>query len=605
MGCDDCRWCALRQRCRYPARVRARMVVGRALSTMRIETRVAPAELPDLGELPPLLTRLYAARGVQSAAELDRSLRSLLPVSLFKGMDQAVQVLRTALEQRQSILIVGDFDCDGATASAVAVLGLRALGAAQVDYLVPNRFEYGYGLTPEIVEVALTRQPDVLVTVDNGISSVEGVAAARAAGLKVVVTDHHLPAEQLPAADAIVNPSQPGCDFPCKAIASVGVIFYVLMALRTALRDSGWFNAQRPEPNLAELLDLVALGTVADVVPLDANNRILVHQGLARIRAGRCRAGIRALLEVARRPAERLVSTDLGFIIGPRLNAAGRLDDMSLGIECLLTDDESLAREMASELDGFNRDRKSIEQDMQKQALAMLDATDLQEADLPFGLCLFDAEWHQGVIGILASRMKERYHRPVIAFADAGEGELKGSARSIPGLHIRDALDAVAAAHPELISKFGGHAMAAGLTIQSANYEAFAQAFDAEVRRQLTAEDLTGRIYSDGRLAADEFDMQLAQQLRHAGPWGQRFPEPLFHGDFKILSQRLVGEKHLKLVLQSDQGAPSVDAIAFNIDLDIWPNASIQTAQVAYTLDVNEFRGNESLQLIVSSLAPA
>ena len=569
---------------------------------MRIESRVLPEQLPDLGDLPPLLTRLYAARGVRSAAELDRSLRSLLPVSLFKGMDQAVQVLRTALEQRQSILIVGDFDCDGATASAVAVLGLRALGAAQVGYLVPNRFEYGYGLTPEIVEVALTRQPDVLVTVDNGISSVEGVAAARAAGLKVVVTDHHLPGEQLPEADAIVNPSQPGCDFPSKSVAGVGVIFYVLMALRAELRSSGWFTPQRPEPNLGELLDLVALGTVADVVPLDANNRILVHQGLARIRAGRCRPGIRALLEVARRPAERLASTDLGFIIGPRLNAAGRLDDMSLGIECLLTDDEQLARDMAQELDSMNRDRKSIERDMQQQALVMLDNADLQEADLPFGLCLFDPQWHQGVIGILASRLKDRYHRPVIAFADAGEGEIKGSARSVSGLHIRDALDSVAAANPGLISKFGGHAMAAGLSLPAEYFEAFRDAFDREVRRQLSAEDLTGRLLCDGELQVQEFNLQLAAALRDAGPWGQHFPEPGFHGQFNLVQQRLVGERHLKMVLQPGDGAEVVDAIAFNIDPDIWPNPNVQQVRLVYSLDVNEYRGRQSLQLMVRHL---
>ena len=569
---------------------------------MRIESRVLPEQLPDLGDLPPLLTRLYAARGVRSAAELDRGLKSLLPVSLFKGMDQAVQVLRESLEQRQSILIVGDFDCDGATASAVAVLGLRALGAAQVDYLVPNRFEYGYGLTPEIVEVALTRQPDVLVTVDNGISSVDGVAATRAAGLKVVITDHHLPGEQLPEADAIVNPSQPGCDFPSKSVAGVGVIFYVLMALRAELRSSGWFTPQRPEPNLGELLDLVALGTVADVVPLDANNRILVHQGLARIRAGRCRPGIRALLEVARRPAERLASTDLGFIIGPRLNAAGRLDDMSLGIECLLTDDEQLARDMAQELDSMNRDRKSIERDMQQQALVMLDSAQLQESDMPFGLCLFDPQWHQGVIGILASRLKDRYHRPVIAFADAGEGEIKGSARSVSGLHIRDALDSVAAANPGLINKFGGHAMAAGLSLPAEHFEAFRDAFDREVRRQLNAEDLTGRLLCDGELAVDEFNLQLAAALRDAGPWGQHFPEPGFHGQFNLVQQRLVGERHLKMVLQPCDSAEVVDAIAFNIDPDIWPNPSVQQVRLVYSLDVNEYRGRQSLQLMVRHL---
>src|SRR5690606_24621677 len=435
--------------------------------------------------------------------------------------------------------------------------------------------------------------------VDNGISSVEGVAAARAAGLRVVVTDHHLPGAQLPEANAIVNPSQPGCDFPSKAIAGVGVIFYVLMALRAALRDSGWFTTQRPEPNLAELLDLVALGTVADVVPLDANNRILVHQGLARIRAGRCRPGIRALLEVARRPAERLASTDLGFIIGPRLNAAGRLDDMSLGIECLLTDDEQLALDMARELDSLNRDRKSIEQDMQQQALTMLDETGFQDSDLPFGLCLFDPQWHQGVIGILASRLKERYHRPVIAFADAGDGQIKGSARSVSGLHIRDALDSVAAAHPGLISKFGGHAMAAGLSMPAEHFEAFREAFDREVHRQLCAEDLTGRLLCDGELTPEEFNLQLAMALRDAGPWGQHFPEPGFHGHFNLIQQRLVGERHLKMVLQPDGATELLDAIAFNIDPQIWPDPSIRQVRLVYSLDVNEYRGRQSLQLMV------
>ena len=571
---------------------------------MRIEQRPLPAVLPDLGDIPPLLTRIYAARGVQHATELEKGLARLLPTHLLKGMDAAVQLLAQALQQQQRILIVGDFDADGATASCVGMLGLRMLGAAHVDYLVPNRFDYGYGLTPEIVQVALQRQPDVLVTVDNGISSIEGVAAAQAAGLKVIVTDHHLPGAELPTADAIVNPNQPGCEFPSKALAGVGVMFYVLLGLRAHLRGSGWFVEQGiQEPNLAELLDLVALGSVADVVPLDANNRILVHQGLARIRAGRARPGLRAILEVARRDHRRIVSTDLGFIVGPRLNAAGRLDDISLGIECLLCDDAHGAMQRAMQLEQLNQDRKQIEQGMQREALVQL--KDLPLDNLPFGLCLFEPEWHQGVIGILASRMKERCHRPVIAFADAGNGELKGSARSVPGLHIRDALDAVAARFPQLISKFGGHAMAAGLTLQQVHFAAFAKAFDAEVRRQLTEDDLTGRIYSDGSLAAHEFDMQLAQQLRHAGPWGQRFPEPLFHGEFKILSQRLVGEKHLKLVLQSSKTAPAVDAIAFNVDLDIWPNPTIIEAQAAYTLDVNEFRGNESLQLIVSNLSPS
>ena len=572
---------------------------------MRIETRPLPEVLPALGELPPLLSRLYAARGVLSEAELDRRLQALLPYSGLRGIAQAVAVLESALRERRSILIVGDFDADGATASSVAVLALRQLGAAQVDYLVPNRFEYGYGLTPEIVEVALTRRPDVLVTVDNGISSIEGVAAAKAAGLQVVVTDHHLPGSELPEADAIVNPSQPGCAFASKAMAGVGVIFYVMLALRAALRESGWFaETGRAEPNLAELLDLVALGTVADVVPLDANNRIMVHQGLARIRAGRCRPGIRALLEVAGRPRERLVSTDLGFIVGPRLNAAGRLDDISLGIECLLTEDEGLALDRARELDGLNRDRKAIERDMQQQALKTLEAMQLDEQDLPFGLCLFDAEWHQGVIGILASRLKERFHRPVIAFADAGDGMIKGSARSIAGLHIRDALDAVATRHPHLLSKFGGHAMAAGMTLREADFPAFADAFDAEVRRQLQPADLAGRLLSDGQLEAAELSLEMAASLREAGPWGQHFPEPLFHGEFELLQQRLVGERHLKMVLRVAGSAEVLDAIAFNIDPHVWPDPTVQRVLLAYTLDINEFRGRRSLQLMVRHLEP-
>jgi single-stranded-DNA-specific exonuclease len=568
---------------------------------MRIEPRQLPDTLPFLGDIPPLLTRLYAARGVQSEVELDKSLARLIPFQQLKGIDAAVDLLVTALEQRQRILIVGDFDADGATASTVGTLGLRLLGAAHVDYLVPNRFDYGYGLTPEIVAVALERQPQLLITVDNGISSVEGVAAAKKAGLKVLVTDHHLPGDELPLADAIVNPNQPGCEFPSKALAGVGVIFYVLMALRARLRELGWY-ANRPQPNIGELLDLVALGSVADVVPLDANNRILVHQGLERIRAGRARPGIKAILEVARRDHARITSTDLGFIVGPRLNAAGRLDDMSLGIECLLTDDAASAGEMAAQLDGMNQDRKSIEQGMQREALAQL--KDLPVESMPFGLCLFDPEWHQGVIGILASRMKERYFRPTIAFADAGDGLLKGSGRSVQGFHIRDALSVVAAQHPNLITKYGGHAMAAGLTLPEANFPLFAEAFDAEVRRHLGEEDLTGRLLSDGTLAVEEFHLELARALRHAGPWGQHFPEPLFHGVFQLVEQRVVGERHLKVVLRSECGSVKLDGIAFGIDRDIWPNPTIKWVELAYKLDLNEFRGNETVQLMIAHIEP-
>ncbi len=569
---------------------------------MRIESRPLPASLPDLGNLPPLLTRLYAARGVLSAVELEKGLARLIPFTQLKGIEAAVELLVEGLRQRQRMLIVGDFDADGATASTVGLLGLRMLGAAHVDYLVPNRFEYGYGLTPEIVAVALTREPELLITVDNGISSIEGVAAAKAAGLKVLVTDHHLPGHELPAADAIVNPNQPGCNFPSKSLAGVGVIFYVLLALRARLRELGWFSAERPEPNLGELLDLVALGSVADVVPLDANNRILVHQGLARIRAGRARPGLRALLEVAGKQHGRITSTDLGFILGPRLNAAGRLDDMSLGIECLLCEDEALARDMAVQLDQLNQDRKAIEQGMQREALAQL--KDLPVENLPFGLCLFEADWHQGVIGILASRLKERYHRPTIAFADAGEGMLKGSARSVPGFHIRDALDAVASRHPGLISKFGGHAMAAGLSLPAEHFETFAKAFDEEVRRQLCEDDLTGRLLSDGVLSIDEFNLPLARELRNAGPWGQHFPEPLFHGAFQLVQQRIVGERHLKVVLKSECGSLQLDGIAFGVDREVWPNPTVRWVELAYKLDVNEFRGQESVQLLISHLAP-
>ncbi|WP_263260701.1 single-stranded-DNA-specific exonuclease RecJ [Pseudomonas sp. RIT-PI-S] len=568
---------------------------------MRIEPRPLPSELPFLGDLPPLLTRLYAARGVQNQAELDKGLARLIPFQQLKGMDAAVDLLVAAIDRRQRILVVGDFDADGATASTVAVLGLRLLGAAHVDYLVPNRFTYGYGLTPEIVAVALERQPDLLVTVDNGISSVEGVEAARSAGLQVLITDHHLPGAHLPQAEAIVNPNQPGCEFPSKALAGVGVIFYVLMALRARLRALGRY-ANAPQPNIGELLDLVALGSVADVVPLDANNRILVHQGLERIRAGRARAGIMALLEVARRDHRRLTSTDLGFILGPRLNAAGRMDDMSLGIECLLSEDLAQARDIATRLDGLNQDRKSVEQGMQREALAQL--KDLPLASMPFGLCLFEPDWHQGVIGILASRLKERYHRPTIAFADAGDGLLKGSARSVPGFHIRDALDAVAARHPQLITKFGGHAMAAGLSLPAEHFQAFADAFDAQVREHLCEDDLTGRLLSDGCLAVEEFHLELARALRNAGPWGQHFPEPLFHGIFELVEQRVVGERHLKVVLKSECGSLRLDGIAFGVDREVWPNPSTRWVEMAYKLDVNEYRGVESVQLMIAHMNP-
>ncbi|MDX1692342.1 MAG: single-stranded-DNA-specific exonuclease RecJ, partial [Ketobacteraceae bacterium] len=463
---------------------------------------------PFCDDLPPALQRIYAARGITDSREVSLQLNQLIPASRLKGLDAALDLLQQALQEQWDILIVGDFDADGATSSALSVLALRALGAERVDYLVPNRFEYGYGLTPEIVEVARQSNPDLIVTVDNGISSISGVSAAKAAGIRVLVTDHHLPADELPDADAIVNPNQPGCEFPSKNLAGVGVIFYVMTALRTRLQQAGWFSEQGlPEPNMADFLDIVALGTVADVVPLDHNNRILVEHGLRRIRAGRCRPGIKALIEVARRTPGRLVAADLGFAVGPRLNAAGRLDDMSHGIECLLTDDPRHARDIAIELDQLNHNRKSIEFSMQNEALAILNQLQFERDSLPWGLCLYRKDWHQGVIGILASRIKERFHRPVIAFAPGDEGEVKGSARSIPGLHIRDALDAVAAQHPGLIAKFGGHAMAAGLSLPTQHLETFKAAFDREVRRMLTEDDLTGSVLSDGELHPRELDL--------------------------------------------------------------------------------------------------
>ncbi len=556
--------------------------------------------------LPPLLAQVYASRGVGSADELNHSLERLLPFHQLKGIEEAVSLLVDALQQRWRILVVGDFDADGATSTTVAVKALRMLGASEVDFLVPNRFEYGYGLTPEIVAVAAARKPHLIVTVDNGISSINGVAAAQQAGIKVLVTDHHLPGDALPAAEAMVNPNQPGDKFPCKNLAGVGVIFYVMLALRSRLLEQGWFEQQGIEmPNLATLLDLVALGTVADVVVLDHNNRILVAQGLARIRAGHASPGIQALCEASKRDTSRLVSSDLGFGLGPRLNAAGRMEDMTIGINCLLSDNMQQARQLAVRLEELNHERRTVEGDMRDEALAEVERLHLEEdASLPFGFCLYNPSWHEGVIGILASRIKDKLHRPVIVFTDAANGDIKGSARSVKGVHIRDALDAVAAAHPELLKKFGGHAMAAGLTIHAAALEPFKQAFDIEVRRHLNEEDLRGVLLSDGELSTSEATMELAARLRSETPWGQGFVEPLFDGWFDVEGSRIVGERHLKMQLRWPDSGALVDAIAFNVDealLQMKP----QQVQIAYRLDINEWRGNQSLQLLVDTVVTA
>ena len=580
-------------------------------NTNRITHRsVNPASALDGAGLHPVLARIYSQRGINSTDQLEKGLSHLLPFTELSGIELAAELLAKAITEQQRLLIVGDFDCDGATSSALAVRALRLMGAKQVDYLVPNRFEYGYGLTPEIVAVAAEKQPDLIVTVDNGISSIEGVAAANERNIRVLVTDHHLQGAELPAAAAIVNPNQQGDSFPSKNLAGVGVIFYVMLALRAVLRgqkkrEDGWFEQQSiPEPNLATLLDLVALGTVADVVPLDHNNRILVAQGLARIRQGQCCPGISALIKVGKRHQQNLVASDLGFALGPRLNAAGRLEDMSVGIECLLTDDADKAAELARQLDSLNVERRQIENEMKDEAMLTLDAMEIEESvNLPVGLCLFEPHWHQGVIGILASRIKDRLHRPVIVFAQADETTIKGSARSIPGLHIRDALDAVAAHHPGLLSKFGGHAMAAGLTLEADQFDRFSAAFDEEVRRHLGPEDLQREILSDGSLGEDELNLTVADVLRSGGPWGQGFPEPVFDGVFRLVSRRIVGDRHLKLVLQVPGSEEAIDAIAFNtVDVD-WPD-SVEQVELAYRLDVNEFNGRRTAQLMVEHIRP-
>ena len=555
-------------------------------------------------DLPPLLKRLYLQRGVRSAAELERGAKHLLPFTSLNGLDAAVELLHQALLDGRRIMVVGDFDADGATSTALTVLALRSMGGHNVQYLVPNRFDDGYGLSPEVVEQARARGAQLILTVDNGISSHSGVACAHQHGIPVLVTDHHLPGETLPEAEAIVNPNLRDCAFPSRALAGVGVAFYLMMALRAHLRKLGWFGATRAEPNLAELLDLVALGTVADVVPLDVNNRILVWQGLSRIRAGKCRPGIRALLEIANRDARQLVASDLGFALGPRLNAAGRLDDMSVGVALLLTDDITQARMLANELDALNQTRKEIEQGMQSEALALCQTLERQQTELPLGLAFYHPEWHQGVVGILASRLKERFYRPVIAFAPAGDGTLKGSGRSIPGLHLRDALERLDTLYPGMMLKFGGHAMAAGLSLEEAQFEAFRQRFADLLGEWLSEESLQSVIWSDGALQPGEFSLQTAELLREAGPWGQAFPEPAFDGKFKLLQQRLVGERHLKVMLEPLGGGPLIDGIAFNVDTTLWPDNSVRQVELAFKLDINEYRGNRSVQLIIEHLWP-
>ena len=569
-----------------------------------VRRRASAAELQ--ADLHPLLLRVYSQRGVSRLEEVQSGLADLAPPDLLKGLDEAVELLVEALRGQWKVLLVGDYDADGATSCAIALDALHGFGFDRLDYIVPNRFDYGYGLTPAIVELATSRSPDLLITVDNGISSIDGVAAAKNAGFRVIITDHHLPPAQLPAADAIVNPNQPGCTFPAKNSAGVGVIFYVMLGLRRRLRELDWFASQGlPEPNLAETLDLVALGTVADVVSFDRNNRILVREGLRRIRAGRVRPGIRALLKTAGRDPANVVAADFAFGVAPRLNAAGRLTDMSTGIECLLAEDADSATKLAAELEQINRDRKNIQAGMDEQAAEFVERLAASPQELPTGLCLYEPDWHQGVIGIVASRIKDRMHRPVFAFAadENSPGELKGSGRSIRGFHMLDALQAIADRHPGLFAGFGGHAMAAGLSLEADRIEEFRAAFAEEAARQLQPGQLEAKLLSDGKLEPQWFSLEVAQMLRNAGPWGKDFPEPVFDGRFRLRRRQPLKEKHLRMTLSPlEDPEVQVEAIAFNVE--DWPDPEAEEISLAYRLDVNEFRGKRNPQLVVEQFLP-
>jgi len=571
--------------------------------------KVDDNHLPN--SLHPLIKQIYASRGIESATELELNVSKLCAIGSLKGINQGCQVLHQALLDNKSIAIIGDFDADGATSTALMMEALRLFGSDNYQFIVPNRFLYGYGLTPEIVEIAAEKGAELLITVDNGISCVAGVTKAKSLGLGVIVTDHHLPGATLPDADAIINPNQVGCDFPSKALAGVGVAFYFMMAMRKYLREKNWFVDRRiDEPNIAQLLDLVALGTVADVVSLDNNNRILVEQGLKRIRAGVTRPGIQALLEIAGKDQKRIVASDFGFALGPRINAAGRLDDMSYGINCLLAKDLASARVMAADLDDLNKSRREIEQGMQQEAEQVLKSLNFSDDNLPHAISLFQRDWHQGVIGIVAGRLKEKFHRPSIVFAGTSDDtsldntdkstEIKGSARSIPGLHIRDLLEHIDTQHPNIIIKFGGHAMAAGLSIIEEDFVKFQQLFNQYAQQWLTSDDLKGTLSSDGELPTKEMTLGFAQLLRDAGPWGQNFIEPLFDDKFTLVQQRIVGQKHLKLVVE--KAGQVFDAIAFNVDLSRWPDHKAQQVHLAYRLDINEFRGKQTVQFMVEYL---
>ncbi len=572
----------------------------------KILRRSVDSEVSPLHDFHPLLQRILAARNINQVDEVEKGLVSLLPYDDLLQIDRAVERLAYALEHQQRITIVGDFDADGATSTAVAVKALSLFGAKYVDYLVPNRFEYGYGLTPEIVQVASnSSQPDLIVTVDNGISSIAGVDCANKLGIDVIITDHHLQGDTLPNAKAIVNPNQNGDSFASKNLAGVGVIFYVMLALRHHLKEHSWFDRQNiAYPKMTVLLDYVALGTVADVVPLDKNNRILIYQGLQRIRAGCANPGIQALILASRRQADQLKASDLAYGLAPRLNAAGRLEDMSLGIACLLSDDLDKALEMSNYLNELNLERRALEAQMEQEAYSILDTLELDDIS-NLGVCLYDPSWHQGIVGLVASRIKEKLHRPIIAFAKVASNELKGSARSIKGIHIRDVLDRIATENPGLITKFGGHAMAAGLSLPLDRYCDFQALFSEVVAEQIGPNHMSCVIETDGELKDTDFTLANATMLHDAGPWGQNFPEPLFDGLFRLVDQRIVGQHHLKMVLQPKNSSIYVDAIAFNVDINRWPNHQCDQVHLIYHLDVNYFRNQRNLQLLVEDFFEA
>ena len=572
----------------------------------KLTHRQLPEALPELSpDIPLLLQRVYALRGITSMQELDYTTRNLCNYDNLDGTQTAVEIVYSAMQNNKRIMIVGDFDTDGATSTALTVKALKKMGCQHVDYIIPNRFDDGYGLSISVIKRALLKKADLIITVDNGVSAIEAVEFAKQSNLTVIITDHHLCPEQLPAADAIINPNLPNCSFPSKHLAGVGVAFYFMSALRAKLRQENWFKTHNLEEyNIASLLDLVALGTIADVVKLDHNNRILVHQGINRIRSGYCCAGIKALLHIARKDPVSFTSTDLAYYIAPRLNAAGRMDNMSLSVELLLCDDYDSALKQASDLDMLNNDRKLIEQTMYKEALSYIQELEQQQSSFPNLLVVYHPEWHQGIIGILSARLKDKHYRPVICFASTEEGILKGSGRSIAGIHLRDLLDELDQNHPDLLVSFGGHAMAVGLSIRENDLERFRKHFETLIDKRLNANTLEQIIETDGEIDSQDFNYAMAKQLKESGPWGEGFTEPTFDGDFIVHQQRLFAEKHLRLILEPKNGGPIIEGVYFNVNLTQWPDNTIKNVKIVYQLDVDDFRGNQTAKLMIRHIWP-